>query len=67
MLLAASAGVAGAATGNTSSSNSWFGYMVNQVECAFGSQSACMAVANSGPGVVSPDAIGDPMIKNKPS
>lgn len=65
LLLAGSAGVASAATTAESPPDSWFGYMVDQVECALGYQSACMALENGGSGEVHTDNPGDPTVNNK--
>lgn len=65
LLLAGSAGVASAATMAASPPDSWLGYMVDQVECAFGNQSACMALENGGSGEVHTDNPGDPSVTNK--
>lgn len=64
LLLAGSAGVASAATTAESPPDSWFGYMVDQVECALGNQSAWMALENGGSGGVTTDTTTNPTIKN---
>lgn len=65
LLLANSVGVASAATTAASPPESWFGYMADQVECAFGNQSACMALEKGGSGEVHTDNPGDPTVNNK--
>jgi hypothetical protein len=63
LVLACSAGASPAAT--TASSGSWFGYMEQvMMACVSGNPTACMA-ASGGAGVVTPDKLGDPSIKNK--
>lgn len=63
LVLACSAGAASAAT--TSASGSWFSAAEQMVmACVSGNVPACIG-AGGGAGVVTPDAPGDPSIKNK--
>ena len=61
LMLAGSAGVAGAAT--TASSGSWYAPYLVWMQCAAGNTAACMATSG-GAGTVSPDGDPIPVVKN---